>query len=204
MAHYADIDDVAEFDLLEIQHFFEVYKALEPGKAVEGFTGSAGPRPRRRSRTAAAGWPPPPRRRPGDPGHIQARGLRDTDDSRRARRQPVAHAEDVLSRAPLFETLDDEGARALRAGVVDVQLARGDRLFDEGDDGDRLYVILDGKIKLTRTAPDGRENLLSVLGPGRDVRRAFALRPAAADGQRGGRHRLPSWPGWATTTCGTG
>jgi len=78
----------------------------------------------------------------------------------------VAHAEDVLSRAPLFETLDDEGARALRVGVVDVQLARGDRLFDEGDDGDRLYVILDGKIKLTRTAPDGRENLLSVLGPG--------------------------------------
>jgi CRP/FNR family transcriptional regulator, cyclic AMP receptor protein len=79
---------------------------------------------------------------------------------------PVAHAEDVLSRAPLFETLDDEGARALRAGVADVQLARGDRLFDEGDAGDRLYVVLDGKIKLTRTASDGRENLLSVLGPG--------------------------------------
>ena len=37
MAHYADINDVAEFDLLEIQHFFEVYKALEPGKGVEGF-----------------------------------------------------------------------------------------------------------------------------------------------------------------------
>jgi inorganic pyrophosphatase len=37
MAHYADIQDVAEFDLLEIQHFFEVYKALEPGKVVEGF-----------------------------------------------------------------------------------------------------------------------------------------------------------------------
>ncbi len=78
----------------------------------------------------------------------------------------MAHAEDVLSRAPLFETLDDEGARALRAGVVDVLLARGDRLFDEGDAGDRLYVVLDGKIKLTRTASDSRENLLSVLGPG--------------------------------------
>ncbi len=37
MAHYGDITDVAEFDLLEIQHFFEVYKALEPGKGVEGF-----------------------------------------------------------------------------------------------------------------------------------------------------------------------
>ena len=32
--------------------------------------------------------------------------------------------------------------------------------------GDRLYVVLEGKIKLTRAAPDGRENLLSVLGPG--------------------------------------
>ena len=78
----------------------------------------------------------------------------------------MAYAEDVLSRAPLFEALDEESALALRAGVVDVRLARGERLFDEGDAGDRLYVILDGKIKLTRTAPDGRENLLSVLGPG--------------------------------------
>jgi len=37
MTHYQDINDVEEFDLLEIAHFFEVYKALEPGKAVEGF-----------------------------------------------------------------------------------------------------------------------------------------------------------------------
>lgn len=35
MAHLADIYDVSEFDRLEIQHFFEVYKALEPGKEVE-------------------------------------------------------------------------------------------------------------------------------------------------------------------------
>jgi inorganic pyrophosphatase len=35
MAHLHDIGDVSEFDLLEIQHFFEVYKALEPGKEVE-------------------------------------------------------------------------------------------------------------------------------------------------------------------------
>jgi inorganic pyrophosphatase len=27
---------VSEFDRLEIQHFFEVYKDLEPGKSVEG------------------------------------------------------------------------------------------------------------------------------------------------------------------------
>jgi inorganic pyrophosphatase len=38
MAHLTDIGDVPAFDQLEIQHFFEVYKALEPGKAVEGFS----------------------------------------------------------------------------------------------------------------------------------------------------------------------
>ena len=36
MAHLQDIGDVPEFDQLEIQHFFEVYKDLEPGKSVEG------------------------------------------------------------------------------------------------------------------------------------------------------------------------
>ena len=34
MAHLQDIGDVSEFELLEIQHFFQVYKALEPGKEV--------------------------------------------------------------------------------------------------------------------------------------------------------------------------
>jgi len=33
--HLQDIHDVPEFDRLEIQHFFEVYKALEPGKSVQ-------------------------------------------------------------------------------------------------------------------------------------------------------------------------
>jgi inorganic pyrophosphatase len=38
MAHLRDMHDVSEFDRLEIHHFFEVYKALEPGKAVETAT----------------------------------------------------------------------------------------------------------------------------------------------------------------------
>jgi inorganic pyrophosphatase len=38
MAHLRDITDVPDFDQLEIQHFFEVYKALEPGKQVEAAT----------------------------------------------------------------------------------------------------------------------------------------------------------------------
>ncbi|MGH3305077.1 MAG: inorganic diphosphatase [Streptosporangiaceae bacterium] len=38
MAHLRDITDVSGFDQLEIQHFFEVYKALEPGKEVVAAT----------------------------------------------------------------------------------------------------------------------------------------------------------------------
>jgi inorganic pyrophosphatase len=34
--HLKEITDVPEFDRLEIKHFFEVYKDLEPGKSVEG------------------------------------------------------------------------------------------------------------------------------------------------------------------------
>jgi CRP/FNR family transcriptional regulator, cyclic AMP receptor protein len=78
----------------------------------------------------------------------------------------VDHADDVLRRAPLFEALDDDSAAALQAGVTIVELARADRVFEEGASGNQLYVVLDGKIKLTRAAADGRENLLSVLGPG--------------------------------------
>jgi inorganic pyrophosphatase len=35
-AHLREVDDVPAFDRMEIQHFFEVYKDLEPGKSVEG------------------------------------------------------------------------------------------------------------------------------------------------------------------------
>ena len=75
-------------------------------------------------------------------------------------------AEVVLRRAPLFEGLDEDSARALRRQMSDVKLTRGEHLFLEGQGGDRLYVVLDGKMKLTRAAADGRENLISVIGPG--------------------------------------
>ncbi|WP_370935169.1 inorganic diphosphatase [Amycolatopsis sp. cg13] len=36
LEHLRDIHHVPEFDRMEIQHFFEIYKELEPGKSVEG------------------------------------------------------------------------------------------------------------------------------------------------------------------------
>ena len=71
-----------------------------------------------------------------------------------------------LGGSPLFAALDHEDQQALRAQMVEVKLPRGRALFNEGDPGDRLYVVTSGKIKLGRTAADGRENLLAVMGPG--------------------------------------
>ena len=66
------------------------------------------------------------------------------------------NTEDVLGKAPLFAALDRESAAALRTSITEVQLAKGQTLFHENETGDRLYVVLDGKIKLSRTSPDGR------------------------------------------------
>lgn len=66
----------------------------------------------------------------------------------------------------MFAALDPEAAAALRTSMDEVRLHKGDVLFHEGESGDRLYVVTDGKIKLGQTSADGRESLLAILGPG--------------------------------------
>ena len=78
----------------------------------------------------------------------------------------MPHEEEVVSRAPLFTALDEAAAVSLRASMDTVKIAKGSILFKEGDDGEHLYVIVDGKLKLGTSSGDGRENLLSILGPG--------------------------------------
>jgi CRP/FNR family transcriptional regulator len=73
---------------------------------------------------------------------------------------------DVVRRAPLFAALDSEAGQALLHSMTSSRLERGDVLFREGDPGDALFVIGEGKVKLGRTSSDGRENLVAILGPG--------------------------------------
>lgn len=74
--------------------------------------------------------------------------------------------EEVVRRAPLFTALDEAAAVSLRASMDSIKIAKGSILFKEGDDGEHLYIIIDGKLKLGTSSGDGRENLLSILGPG--------------------------------------
>jgi CRP-like cAMP-binding protein len=70
---------------------------------------------------------------------------------------------DVLRQGPLFNALDDEAASALRASMTESRLRRGETLFHEGDSGDKLYIVTDGKVKL---GPGQMFGELSLFDPG--------------------------------------
>lgn len=72
----------------------------------------------------------------------------------------------ALARTPLLRELSEADTAAIRPHTHVVSLKRGDRLYDEGDVDDQLYVVIEGKVKLTRTSSDGREVLVRVQGPG--------------------------------------
>ncbi|TGO06573.1 Crp/Fnr family transcriptional regulator [Serinibacter arcticus] len=78
-------------------------------------------------------------------------------------------SEDVVRSVPVFADLDDETYAAVRGAMVSTSVRRGEVLFREGEPGDRFWVIAAGKVKLGHAAPDGRESLLAVLGPGEIV-----------------------------------
>jgi CRP-like cAMP-binding protein len=77
------------------------------------------------------------------------------------------HVDEVVVRkAPLFSGLDDSAAASLRSSMNLIKLRKGQSLFKEGDDGDHLFVVSSGKVKLGTKSVYGRENLLMILGPG--------------------------------------
>jgi CRP/FNR family transcriptional regulator, cyclic AMP receptor protein len=73
--------------------------------------------------------------------------------------------DEVLARAGLFQGVAPEAAEALAATLTYGEYPRGEAVFTEGEQGDTLFIVLSGKIKIGRRAADGRENMLSVMGP---------------------------------------
>ena len=74
-------------------------------------------------------------------------------------------ADDVLARAGLFQGVAPEAREALASALQYGDYTRGENVFTEGEQGDTLFVVLTGKVKVGRRAADGRENMLSVMGP---------------------------------------
>ncbi|MCF6509180.1 Crp/Fnr family transcriptional regulator [Blastococcus sp. MG754426] len=72
---------------------------------------------------------------------------------------------DVLSRSGLFHGLPAEVIEPVAARLETLAVPAGTVIFREGEPGDALYIVLAGRIRLTRRSPDGKEKVLAQLGP---------------------------------------
>jgi CRP/FNR family transcriptional regulator, cyclic AMP receptor protein len=75
------------------------------------------------------------------------------------------NVDEVLANAGLFQGIDPAAAEAVAAQLEYFDAPRGSTVFREGERGDSLYIVLAGKVKLGRRSPDGRENLVAIMGP---------------------------------------
>jgi len=74
-------------------------------------------------------------------------------------------AADVLRSTALFAGLDDEALRGLAAACVRRVYGRGQYLWYQGDEGDRLVVVASGMVKVVLSSAQGEEVVLRTLGP---------------------------------------
>ena len=73
--------------------------------------------------------------------------------------------DEILARAGIFQGSSPAPYRALTKQLQPVDFPRGHTVFAEGEPGDRLFIIISGKVKIGRRSPDGRESLLTIMGP---------------------------------------
>jgi CRP-like cAMP-binding protein len=74
-------------------------------------------------------------------------------------------ANQALARTGLFHGVEPSSVSALTRQLQPVSFPRGHTVFAEGDPGDRLYIVISGKVKIGWRSPDGRENLMAIMGP---------------------------------------
>ena len=73
---------------------------------------------------------------------------------------------ETLRQVPLFESLDDEAARNLCQLLESIDSKENTFLFRAGDEGDAMYLIDRGKVRICVQATDGREMTLTEFGRG--------------------------------------
>jgi len=83
-----------------------------------------------------------------------------------------------IAAIPLFEGLPNDQIEELTDIVVDQTFKRGQSIFSEGDEATGFYVVASGKVKIYKSSPDGKEQILHIFGPGE----AFGEVPMFAGG----------------------
>ncbi len=73
---------------------------------------------------------------------------------------------EVLRTVPIFSELSDEDITSLAHLALRKRYPKDTVVFFENEEGDFFFTITEGRIKVTILGDDGREVILSVLGPG--------------------------------------
>ena len=71
-----------------------------------------------------------------------------------------------LKKVPFFEGLTDDDLEVVSCVMVDRSYAKGSILFIEGDRGEAMFVIDTGRVKISKSTADGREQILHILNDG--------------------------------------
>jgi CRP-like cAMP-binding protein len=71
-----------------------------------------------------------------------------------------------LKRIDLFSGLKPEAVELIAKVATEESHALGTKIFQHGDAGDKLYLILEGRVRISRDVPGMGEEALAVLGPG--------------------------------------
>ncbi|MBU6193864.1 MAG: Crp/Fnr family transcriptional regulator [Burkholderiales bacterium] len=73
---------------------------------------------------------------------------------------------DLIRRVPLFSLLSPNQAQLVADGVLKRRFRRGETLVEQGLQGDALFILLNGRARVTASDTKGREVILAVLGGG--------------------------------------
>jgi CRP-like cAMP-binding protein len=79
---------------------------------------------------------------------------------------PTVSVTDILRKVPLFGQLAAPDLDRVAAISRERSYPRNSVILFEDDPGDALYVVADGQVKVVLIGEDGREVILSVMGPG--------------------------------------
>ena len=72
----------------------------------------------------------------------------------------------VLKAVPMFASFPEEQLRMLTTMVARRSASRGTTIMAGGDATDSLYIVLSGRLKVMMSDSDGKEVILTLLGPG--------------------------------------
>jgi len=75
----------------------------------------------------------------------------------------------LLKRVQLFSSLSDTEFAFLTSHVVPRKYAAGEVVFSEADPCAGLYVVQSGNVRIFKTSANGREQVLSIDGPGSSI-----------------------------------